>query len=252
MTPKSRVSLDQGQLIGLAFFAILSAGLMFALGYATGKNRRPAAAVELSALNRIDQNHDRARDMKADSVDLTFYHTLLEKEQRPKVDELVAANDAKPAPVGKAPALAEAKPVAVPEFKPDPKPSELKVAEAKIEKSAEAKTEETLAAVAKEDTPPPKRATQQTTTAVVAPPPPSLTGDFTIQVSAFRNEDEARAYVHKLQSKGFGASIVPAALSGKGTWYRVRVGRFESDGAARLYKQKLDREGFPAWVVRAE
>ena len=234
MAPKSRVTLDQGQLIGLAFFAIMSAGLMFALGYSTGKNRRPAAPNQLSALNRIDQNHDRARDMKADSVDLTFYHTLPEKEQRPKVDDLVAASE-KPAP----PAL----------LKVEPKLAEIKYSEPK---TPEVKTEETLAAVAKEDAPAPKRTTQPTPTAVIAPPPPSPNGDYTIQVSAFRSDAEARAYIHKLQSKGFQASINPAVLSGRGTWYRVRVGRFDSDGAARLYKQKLDREGFPAWVVRAE
>jgi cell division protein FtsN len=226
---KSRVTLDQGQLIGLAFFAILSGGLMFALGYATGKNRRVVAPGEVSALSRIDQNHDRAREMKNDTVDLTFYRTLLEKEQRPKVDELVAASE-KPAPSVE---------VKAPENKPDNK------------------TEETLAAVAKEPAakpsePPLLKHSAPTPTAVVAAPAPAASGDFTIQVSAFRSDDEARAYVHKLQNKGFAASINPASLSGKGTWYRVRVGRFESDGAARLYKQKLDREGFPAWVVRAE
>ncbi len=78
------------------------------------------------------------------------------------------------------------------------------------------------------------------------------TGEYTIQVGAYQTRAEAQAYVSSLDRKGFHAFIVEAALTGKGTWYRVRLGRFATEAAAAQGKQLLARVDIPAWVIRAE
>ncbi len=258
---RSTVSLDRGQLIGLGFFAVLSGGLMFALGYGAGKNRRPVEAPVASTLGRVDQNHE--HQQKLGQVDFTFYESLLEKTPRQKMQDLVP-EATKPEPakveVAKAPEkLAEpmkfndALSIKLDEpLKVEPPKEPLKEALAKID-SAEAQAE--LADPAPALVPPlvvARKAPPPTPTAMLTPESNPASGDYTIQVNAFRTEPEARDFTRKLKAKGFASEVVPAMVNGKGMWYRVRVGRFESEGAAKLYKQKLDREGFTPWVKRID
>src|SRR6185503_10904931 len=85
-TSRSVVTLDRAQLVGLGFFAVLSGGLMFGLGYASGKTRRPQEPLPPVAVGiaKVEQNHARHQEMQQEQVDLTFYKALVEKDKEPK------------------------------------------------------------------------------------------------------------------------------------------------------------------------
>lgn len=230
-TARAVISLDRAQLVGLGFFAVLSGGLMFGLGYASGKTRRqwePTAA-PATGIAKVEQNHAIQQEMKKGDVDLTFYKALVEKDK-----ELAA-----PKPAAKVAELA--KPV---EPKVEKEPPLVQ-----IEKPTEIKAE-------------PKEPVFTSTlpTAPAPAPQPELnfddkptptTGHLTIQVSAFTTEGEAQAYVKLLSAKGFKAQVVTRSINGK-NWYKVRIGRFSSDADVQKYKAKLMRENIPAWVVQAD
>src|SRR4051812_37733608 len=83
--PRSIVTLDRAQLVGLGFFAVLSGGLMFGLGYSAGKTRavQLEEAPSQTTLSRIDKKAELHEGIKQD-VDLTFYKALVEKEEKQK------------------------------------------------------------------------------------------------------------------------------------------------------------------------
>ena len=248
-SPKSIVTLDRAQLVGLGFFAVLSGGLMFGLGYSAGKNRPVQTAVlepsdkARTVLSRIDQKADLHDEIKQD-VDLTFYKALVEKEEKQKAPKAEKVETARLDPV---PPKVEAPKVdAIKKTKPD----------ALAPVAAPPAEEAALTNVVVEDDPPEPRALpaaakepvkDATAKEVVKP-----AGAFTIQVSAFKTQPEAASYVKLLTAKGFNAHITPATVEGKGTWYRVRVGSFSSSAAATVYKDKLSRENLPAWIVKAD
>lgn len=81
---------------------------------------------------------------------------------------------------------------------------------------------------------------------------PASAGQYTVQVSSFPSQDEAKAFSSALERKGFRPYVVSADLAGKGTWYRVRIGRFDTEEQARQAKGVLARSDIPAWVLRSE
>ena len=72
---------------------------------------------------------------------------------------------------------------------------------------------------------------------------------YTVQVSALRTEEEARALLEKLRQKGYAGYIEPIAIPDKGTWYRVRMGEFPSKEFAGSTLDRLKRDGFAPVVV---
>lgn len=76
-------------------------------------------------------------------------------------------------------------------------------------------------------------------------------GDFTVQVSAFQTSEEAEAYKASLSRKGYSPYVIPAEITGKGIWYRVRVGRYETKNKANEAKAKLALVNIPSFVVEA-
>ncbi|MFC1610569.1 SPOR domain-containing protein [Myxococcota bacterium] len=81
---------------------------------------------------------------------------------------------------------------------------------------------------------------------------PALSGEYTIQVSAYQSMAEARAHAASLERKGYKPFIVTGHITGKGTWYRVRLGRFATQHDANRGKLLLAQADIPAWVLRTE
>lgn len=57
-------------------------------------------------------------------------------------------------------------------------------------------------------------------------------GNYTIQVSAWRNADTARKYVQRLEQAGYPAYVEQRTMK-DGSWYAVRIGRYGSMKEAR-------------------
>ncbi len=67
-------------------------------------------------------------------------------------------------------------------------------------------------------------------------------GKFTVQVSSYKTEEEAKRTAEGLKSKGYVAFYVAAPVSGV-TWYRVSVGAFATRQEAIDYRSKLLTDG---------
>lgn len=59
-----------------------------------------------------------------------------------------------------------------------------------------------------------------------------MQGNYTIQVSAWRNPDTARKYVQRLERAGYPAYVEQRTMK-NGSWYAVRIGRYGSMKEAR-------------------
>jgi rare lipoprotein A len=75
-------------------------------------------------------------------------------------------------------------------------------------------------------------------------------GDFTIQVGAFANRDNARK-LHATLTRKYGRATVQIANNGNQKLYRVRVGRYTRLNSAQEAVKKLQMEGFPTAIVVA-
>jgi DedD protein len=73
-------------------------------------------------------------------------------------------------------------------------------------------------------------------------PETSATGNFTLQLSAYQDKSEADKFASLLRNKGYAPYVIEAAITGKGTWYRVRMGRFSTKEAASKYMDDFKRE----------
>jgi len=91
-----------------------------------------------------------------------------------------------------------------------------------------------------EVSPPPEKATPQTPAATKAAPPPKA--QFTLQVAALSNPEEARGLVSQLRSKGYEAYQVTGTAAAKGTLYRVRIGQFHSLAEARQFALAFEKK----------
>jgi rare lipoprotein A len=76
-------------------------------------------------------------------------------------------------------------------------------------------------------------------------------GNFTFQVGAFTQQDNARRLVQKLEQDYANAHMVPY-FDGSRTFYRVRVGRSGSLEDAARFEQALMKKGFPDTFIVAE
>ncbi len=72
----------------------------------------------------------------------------------------------------------------------------------------------------------------------VRPPPP--TGHYVIQVKAFRDAAEAKAFEADLRGKGHAPKLTSIEVPDKGTFYRVRLGPFDSLDAARAAQKQFE------------
>jgi DedD protein len=84
---------------------------------------------------------------------------------------------------------------------------------------------------------PPKTATAQT-------------GDFVVQLGAYREEATAQTVLQRLSEKGYQAQVMAKDLPAKGgKWYRVRIGAFKTREEAEKMAKRLAHDGFQSLVV---
>jgi len=75
-------------------------------------------------------------------------------------------------------------------------------------------------------------------------------GEFTIQVGAFRQKENALKLKDRLARVYKDVHIVEYP-SHEGMFYRVRLARFSNLDEARRYERRLERDGFPEAIVVA-
>jgi cell division protein FtsN len=86
------------------------------------------------------------------------------------------------------------------------------------------------------------------------PEPPKAaavqTGDFVLQLGAYREEATAQTVIQRLSGKGYQAQVMVKDLPAKdGKWYRVRIGPFKSREETEKMAKRLERDGFQSIIV---
>lgn len=83
----------------------------------------------------------------------------------------------------------------------------------------------------------------------------SDTGEFVVQVEAWRSQNKAQRQAEEWKNKGYDRSFV-VMYGNRDTgdvWYRVRIGRFETRQMAERFKNRLsDDYGAQSWVSRLD
>jgi cell division septation protein DedD len=75
-------------------------------------------------------------------------------------------------------------------------------------------------------------------------------GAYQLQVSSFKTQAEADAFVLVLRRRGHKAYVEPAQVKGRGLWYRVRVGPFKYRHSAVIYRQEFEaKERMVTFIV---
>ena len=76
--------------------------------------------------------------------------------------------------------------------------------------------------------------------------------NFLIQTGSFQNPAEADDMKAKLAFIGLMASVEPAAVPERGTWYRVRLGPFSTLGEVNRIRAQLAQNGIEANLVKSK
>jgi cell division septation protein DedD len=84
--------------------------------------------------------------------------------------------------------------------------------------------------------------------APVAAPKANSGGNLVVQVSATKDQAEAKRLADKLNGKGFAAAVERADLGAKGVWYRVTVGPYADRAAADKAVAQLKQLKYSAMV----
>jgi cell division septation protein DedD len=138
---------------------------------------------------------------------------------------------------------AAAKPVAPPPVPASVQPQATKPP-AKLVPDAQAAS--TTTAETKPVTPPPAAAVPAPSTPAATAP--AASGDYVLQIGAYKSEDEASSSWKNYKTKhaiasGYPESIKQVDLGAKGTWYRLRIGGFATKDAATAFCAKLKANG---------
>ena len=184
---------------------------------------------------------------------LDFYDNLSKKNQEPLVMKVpqptlppTTASPLETKAPAEAPKALETKP-------PSPRPGEtagsrapafhplekkmLEPHKAAAPKPAEPVVGQAPAPAEKKTTEPPKAAAVQT-------------GDFVLQLGAYREEETAQTVIQRLSGKGYQAQVMTKDLPAKGgKWYRVRIGRFKNREEAEKMAKRLEQDGFQSIII---
>ncbi len=256
---RTDVRLDRTQVIWLSLGITILLGLSFALGLVAGRRaeRTALAKAERDARDTMQV----VEDASSEHAELTFYRDL--KEEAPPAPTPTTSETQKSS---KAPSV------------PTPSPSPSPTANAQNERG-EADTEQPVSkpssstpVEAAESSPKPRSEAPKIVASRSAQRPsatpqtsgggreavreklaagPAEDGQYTVQVSAFQDMDEAEAFPASHEQKGFYPNITTASLPEKGHWYRVRMGAFENEFQATVAKQLLAKDDIPGWVLKA-
>jgi cell division protein FtsN len=83
-----------------------------------------------------------------------------------------------------------------------------------------------------------------------AKPPAGKVETFMLQVGSYQNPSEADNQKARLALLGLEASVEPAELPDRGTWYRVRLGPFRSLSEVNHVRSQLAQNGLEATLVK--
>lgn len=81
---------------------------------------------------------------------------------------------------------------------------------------------------------------------------PSANDVYFVQTGSFQNPAEADNQKARLAILGIDSSVQPAALPGRGTWYRVRIGPYTKLDNINRVRQTLAQNGISASVVKLD
>jgi cell division septation protein DedD len=228
---KIELQLDNRQVVSMAVGALALLGVAFVLGVMVGKQlQREAAAVDAGAQDPLA-----ALDARTDAQGTLFA-------------EARAAETA---------TVAVAVPAAVPEKTGD---TDSQAAGASGSPVAERSVSPVFATATDTATVSDSDAAPPAETQPMKPPPGALDadaprpapGEFTVQVGAYQDREEAEGLARKLRAAGFRPFLVEVDIPAKGIWFRVRVGRFTDREAADRYRKDLERELQTAAVIMKE
>jgi DedD protein len=77
-------------------------------------------------------------------------------------------------------------------------------------------------------------------------------GGWQVQVSSFKTQAEADAFVNQLRARGHKAHVQVAEIPKRGTWYRVKIGPFSTQAEATRYRSTFEaKEKLPGFVVKS-
>lgn len=245
---KIEVSLDGRQIFYLFFGGAVIVGMVFVLGVMVGRRVEARGHVErahveatvdpLAALDRLEGGGG-----------LSFQGALRGSEPPvADVDKQIAEMAAAKKPELK---KAEPKPEAKIEPKPEAKNDEPKVEKKSEEPKPEKKAEQKKAEDKKldEKKSDDKKVEAKADKAKAEKPEKSEKSDeaksekkqkFTLQLSSFKDKDEAQAFLDQVKADGFAATMTKADVDGK-QFYRVRMGTYSSVDAANDAKAEFEK-----------
>lgn len=206
---KIEVSLDGRQIFYLFFGGAVIVGMVFVLGVMVGRRVEARGHVERA---HVEATVDplAALDRLEGGSGLSFQGALRGGETH--------TTDVEKQIEQMAPKPAEPKKV-------EPKP-EVKSEEPKPEPKVEARVDEPKPEKKKDDEPKPEKSEKKQ--------------KFTLQLSSFKDKDEAQAFLDQIREQGFSASMMKADVDGK-QYYRVRMGSYSSVDAANDAKADFEK-----------
>lgn len=252
----------------LIAIAIGTVCAIFALGVVAGHGKNatasPAQVDPLTQLDRLAARSGEQRESatpRVDSTDMTFPSTL--SDTRAEVEAAMAAAAAEadhPDPLDDGTV-----PGAGPSDEPTPDPG------GPAEAPAALLAPPPVAAVVGDDQRAPATADELAARALLAhdplvaralpravrrggpQAPAGRDGVFTLQVSSYNHEQDARRFMEALRTRGHRSFVVRANLPGRGTVWRVRIGPFETLAAAERYRREFESaEHMNTFLVRRE
>jgi cell division protein FtsN len=265
---KIEVSLDGRQIFYLFFGGAVIVGMVFVLGVMVGRRVEARGHVDrahveatvdpLAALDRLEggsglsfQGALRGAEAPVADVDKQIAEMAARKAD-PKAEKKAEAPKVE-APKVEAPKVEAPKAEAKPEKKEakaeDPKATqkqEAKADEPKSEKKSE-KAEKTERSDKSDDKK--LEAKAEEGKAESKPEPKSEKRQkFTLQLSSFKDKDEAQAFLDQIKASGYSATMTKADVDGK-QYYRVRMGSYSSVDAANDAKAEFEKSSKKSALV---
>lgn len=246
---KIEVSLDGRQIFYLFFGGAVIVGMVFVLGVMVGRRVEARGHVErahveatvdpLAALDRLEgggglsfQGALRGSEPPVADVDKQIAEMAAAKKPELK--------KAEPKPEAKI----EPKPEAKPEAKNDEPKVEKKSEEPKPEKKAEQKKADDKKLDEKKSDDKKVEAKADKAKAEKSEKSDEAKSEkkqkFTLQLSSFKDKDEAQAFLDQVKADGFAATMTKADVDGK-QFYRVRMGTYSSVDAANDAKAEFEK-----------
>jgi cell division protein FtsN len=258
---KIEVSLDGRQIFYLFFGGAVIVGMVFVLGVMVGRR--------VEARGHVDRAHVEATVDPLAALDrleggsgLSFQGALRGAEAPvADVDKQIAemaARKADPKAEKKAEALkveapkVEAPKVEAPKAEAKPEKKEAKADEPRPEKKQEAKADEPKPEKKSEKTEKSDKSDDKKVEAKADEPKseskPEKKQKFTLQLSSFKDKDEAQAFLDQIKASGYSATMTKADVDGK-QYYRVRMGSYSSVDAANDAKAEFEKSSKKSALV---